>query len=616
MDAGADAGTVDGGSDSGVADAGVVDAGLADAGPDLTPPMLVILKQPPPRPILPQLYWDLFHYSNADWKVSEDPMIAVGSSSSDIDLASLSLEVILDGGTLGLGTGVSTSTGCACSVPCACFRVDRAMLPRIGANPPDDLWGTYAYQTIGLRASGTDAVGNRATVGGDFSVTRVLWEWGLDDTDAGQVDSVLCMPPTIDPDGNLYFMSRNQLTSLTPLGAVRWRVPGAFIALLTPFVFDEYRIPPPLYIPVDGGVIVRSEVPWPDDGGRPTAFVARSALSGADEHACSPPFPWTPLGWPVTLRTTGRWVALLGGTDGGEDFLVSMRIGEGANGYDCETVPLPFRLEPFVNPVAMGDLLCMGGKDKRIHCGTVSDAGTWPVPATFSSISLTATLDPEVELRSLSAVREDAGFRIVGNVHSPDQFAAESSSVGVFVANPVTSLEEWTAPSSPLRFHTSYLTLGASPYGGFRAYMPTVSFPNWENKVAVMDLSRGQLESSPLELHQGTDWDVEIVIGSDGRLYVDSAAITVLLPDAGAPTRELLFSTSSGQCSMALDCNRLGGSGGVLYTVSDHARLQAIIVDSPGLDTRAPWPKKGRDPANSGNAGLDLLRQYRCPGAP
>ena len=62
-----------------------------------------------------------------------------------------------------------------------------------------------------------------------------------------------------------------------------------------------------------------------------------------------------------------------------------------------------------------------------------------------------------------------------------------------------------------------------------------------------------------------------------------------------------------------IDCDRLTGRGGILHAVDRARSLRALVIDAKGLDTTASWPKFQADPANSGNAGVNLLALYRCP---
>jgi hypothetical protein len=69
------------------------------------------------------------------------------------------------------------------------------------------------------------------------------------------------------------------------------------------------------------------------------------------------------------------------------------------------------------------------------------------------------------------------------------------------------------------------------------------------------------------------------------------------------------------ESSPTIDCFRDGGtptqsSTGVLYAGSTAGNLFAVIVDDPGLDTTAPWPKYQHDIRNTGNPGTSLRS---CP---
>ncbi|PTL83675.1 PQQ-binding-like beta-propeller repeat protein [Vitiosangium sp. GDMCC 1.1324] len=70
---------------------------------------------------------------------------------------------------------------------------------------------------------------------------------------------------------------------------------------------------------------------------------------------------------------------------------------------------------------------------------------------------------------------------------------------------------------------------------------------------------------------------------------------------------KLSDSVGPAEASPSLDCTRAtdgtpaSASHGVLYVPSLDGRLYAFVVDSPGLDTSAPWPKYQHDARNTGN---------------
>jgi hypothetical protein len=67
------------------------------------------------------------------------------------------------------------------------------------------------------------------------------------------------------------------------------------------------------------------------------------------------------------------------------------------------------------------------------------------------------------------------------------------------------------------------------------------------------------------------------------------------------------------EASMNLDCSRssdgsvVAGRPGVLYAVDRDGRVYALIVDSPGLDPAAPWPRYQHDSRNTGNPATPIL---------
>ncbi|WP_309887911.1 hypothetical protein [Archangium sp.] len=110
------------------------------------------------------------------------------------------------------------------------------------------------------------------------------------------------------------------------------------------------------------------------------------------------------------------------------------------------------------------------------------------------------------------------------------------------------------------------------------------------------------------------------VWGAGGQLYTAGAttgliqALSSLDEDAQALWR---FEPGAPiEASMNLDCARGSDGGvapgrpGVLYAVTRSGNVHALIVDSPGLDTTAPWPRYQHDARNTGNPATRLTP---CP---
>jgi len=64
-----------------------------------------------------------------------------------------------------------------------------------------------------------------------------------------------------------------------------------------------------------------------------------------------------------------------------------------------------------------------------------------------------------------------------------------------------------------------------------------------------------------------------------------------------------------------MDCARdsgvaAGSATGPLYVGTTGGSLYALVVDSPGLDSTAPWPKYQHDVRNTGNPTTPI---QSCP---
>lgn len=113
------------------------------------------------------------------------------------------------------------------------------------------------------------------------------------------------------------------------------------------------------------------------------------------------------------------------------------------------------------------------------------------------------------------------------------------------------------------------------------------------------------------------------VLGASGMAYVVSPVtgrLSVVNVAAGTIEWSLDGAFTPGAVSPALDVWRDRALSkqcarplGVLYVATrNDASLQAIIVDSPGLDGTAPWPRFHHDNANTGNPQTPLT-PWACP---
>jgi len=108
------------------------------------------------------------------------------------------------------------------------------------------------------------------------------------------------------------------------------------------------------------------------------------------------------------------------------------------------------------------------------------------------------------------------------------------------------------------------------------------------------------------------------VWGAGGHVYAAGAASGVIQarPSLRAAVDWQFEPGAPIEASMNLDCARgpdggvLPGRPGVLYAVTRGGNVHALIVDSPGLDTTAPWPRYQHDARNTGNPATRLTP---CP---
>ncbi|WP_225413456.1 dickkopf-related protein [Stigmatella hybrida] len=111
------------------------------------------------------------------------------------------------------------------------------------------------------------------------------------------------------------------------------------------------------------------------------------------------------------------------------------------------------------------------------------------------------------------------------------------------------------------------------------------------------------------------------VVGRGGNLYTvnTDGEVRAWTPSLATPLWGTKIEPGAGEgtnISPTLDCLRDPASGqavatnlGVLYVTAE-TKVHAFIVDSPGLDPDAPWPKYQHDARNTGNPATPILR---CP---
>ncbi|SEU31834.1 PQQ-binding-like beta-propeller repeat protein [Stigmatella erecta] len=150
---------------------------------------------------------------------------------------------------------------------------------------------------------------------------------------------------------------------------------------------------------------------------------------------------------------------------------------------------------------------------------------------------------------------------------------------------------------------TAYFGTETNPIGNLRSLQLGTGAPS-----AVMGWGVGILRGAP-------------VVGRGGNLYTvnTEGEVRAWTPSSTTPLWGTKIEPGAGKgtnISPTLDCLRdasgqavVGSRLGVLYVTAD-TKVYAFIVDSPGLDPDAPWPKYQHDARNTGNPATPIPR---CP---
>jgi hypothetical protein len=549
----------DGGRDAGLRDAGLADGGVPDGGAEAPDAgrldagsaalALFIRVLDPMRPIIPGIDYDTG--SGVAWPLDEDPIVAVDWTGPMLDGGAVQLWV---DGVASLDAGVSpiATNACACDGGCACFRIDGARLfDSVEADPYPSVWPGFH-----LSAAAPDTTGSLADAGSWLSTRRIRWSYG----------TTCVATPALDPDGNLYVSTGDGIESLAPDGHARWQLrPGA------------RGSQPDFGISGDAGFVVLQQF-WPDGGNQLSLL---SADDGTQLFAC--PFPGGASQATVPVRVVAgprqAYVVASG------DQLLSISFADGLSSPRCATASLGLTAATEVNPVAIGQTLCLGVGINMVVCVDMNSMGDWP---TTSPGPVQLDGGP---LSSLVVASVDGVSRVLGTVDYP--------SGAVFMLDASRTTATVVAPSNSFNFPLSVVRSATGP--------TWVVWTDWTSNLWTLDLDGGttqQFLGDHAQVNQGADGHAYIASSVDREEYSNDFS-TRMFWDA-------VSQTPNQAIPVAIDCNRVSGRGGVMYVVANGGNLWAELIRSPGIATDADWPKWQRDPANSGNAADDFLALYRC----
>jgi hypothetical protein len=426
---------------------------------------------------------------------------------------------------------------------------------------------------LALVASARDRVGNAKEANGAIPVTR--WKWSYELYDSSSV------APAIGARGTIYVATSYRLMALTPEGTLKWEVnPGNNVRApvvgqakpdgfggTTEIVYVAAGYSPPALFAYDG-----------DKGGLRTSCPTSGSYSGGNN-----------LNGALTLLTTkasvGDVETVVGFLQGSPNRFVAIRpeaetIAERCPEFGTTSSNLPRPLDPGTL-ISQGTNLfyasesstCCGNEVTSYVFGSVQPRLDWPV-------KINATLgSPVLVSTQLVIPRTGSG-----------------SDSGGLISVPTSG--GWSTLRYPIP--------DSGSLGGLSVGSGNEAFLGFYNYSQGYQMHRVPLGGGTATVKQITTLSPSTpVLGRDGTLYMSTGALGAWSAADLSPRWSAPFSSSN---ELTLDCARdatgtqLPERPGVLYQSADNdRRLYSIVVDSPGLDASAAWPKFQHDVRNTGN---------------
>jgi len=437
--------------------------------------------------------------------------------------------------------------------------------------------------TMEFRVQGQDAVGNRGSASAGLKVTR--WKWAFDAP--GRIDGT----PAIGHRGTIYLgtdvnTGNGKTLALDPNGAKVWEfASGDVLASLAVGAFssnEEY-------------VYVAAK-----NGSNPLLYVLRGS-NGSKKLECSP----SGGGSLQTSVAVGPTPVTTGTAETGVSIYSQGRI--------VEARPDALAIEQCtevsgggVSASILGGALVMRGQ--HIFYGT-------GVPSVISYDLGTGSNTPRNGWPQTTS-HTPRGFAVIGDVLYGGAGTADNPALGnLFKIPAVTggSISRVYPADTSLFSRVFNLAVGS----GNVAYFGSDSGTTDKN---LLSLGLDTTGVAPASVPNVGTLRSAPAIGKNDRLYTVNTQGRVEAWTASTLTSQwsadLTLILDAVDASPALDCRRdATGQGltdkplGTLY-VGGSARLFALVVDSPGLDPNAPWPKFQHDARNSGNPATPITS---CP---
>lgn len=497
------------------------------------------------------------------WRRDEVVRVEVVSDEPNMNASSVLLWAVgVDGGASGRVEEpllVSSAPGCGRSY-CGAVEVDVAKVE------------FRAFRgEVEVRVRGEDRAGNWGEADAGVRVTRWKWQLGLGGFQATS--------PAVGAKGTVYVGTQGPpggVVAIDPDGTLRWRVDGGAVSSALAV----------------GRTLQGSErVFWAESDTSSSWLRAANSPSGLESDRCA--FPPGELFGGVTLMESQRpgevvpreMAVAVVNSDGG--LLVALRAdaGECPSREGVGEVWAEAGLVANGKDLFLGDTALSGWRYLESSGGFVPNIG-WPVG-----------LPPAERLRSLVV----SGSELLGTAGGG---ATVARALGLLLGGGQLT---WSFVDGVALGEVSGAAVAAGPELVFATDEPLVF------RVAP-GASSAKSRATGLGQVRGTP-----VLGEGGHVY-----LATLGGELASFTSNLAleWSASIGPTngSPALDCARLPsgaaatGQPGVLYLGVGGAMpgLVAVVTDSRGLDTSAPWPKFHRDPRNTGNGATDLSA-FSCP---
>jgi hypothetical protein len=412
-------------------------------------------------------------------------------------------------------------------------------------------------------ATATDAVGNVSTIAStSFAVTR--WKWVADT--AASVPTTVSMP-AVDSAGNTYVTELNGVYAFNSSGVLIWRATVPSVTSLAPAMAN------------DGGVLFIAQ----NDG----TISLLNAVDGSDAGSYG------------TTDTT----------------LLSMAVGARAfDGGSIDTVFASAHAGNLYGMQADGTAFAVPLTPGGNLGGAYTDGATaYFARKNGTSYSLAdglaSYLGPAFSTSNpIAALNEDPLGGQTSKVFGPVATAQESFFVGgaggLDLGHIDLTADQETPAAAPMGdVATAELVLG-NPGTVYEAL-------SGSNIVLVQDVGNALLSASAP--YDGTNGLLlgRLDLYGTGSTQV-SAVSREVFPDAGWGSLDWQINLPSATGAPANSPNVVCSTQhtALLLVPTNKGRIIALVIDDPGLDATAGWPKARRDPMNRANIA-DTLQS--CP---